>query len=151
MRRLLLAIAVGALLAGCGDDGSADGDSGTDTSLEAPTGDASAAPSTSTKVKLARIGSFDQPVYVAQPPGSSDLYVVERAGRIKRVRDGGGAPDTALEIADQVADEGEQGLLSVAFPPDFQSSRLLYVYLTGNDRNQHVVEYRANEDGTIEE
>ena len=100
------------------------------------------------EVALEKIGEFDQPDYVAQPPGSTDLYVVERPGRIRIVRDGRTLDEPALDIADQVSDSGqEQGLLSV-FPPDFQDSRLLYVYFTGNDQDQHVVEYRANDDGT---
>jgi glucose/arabinose dehydrogenase len=48
-----------------------------------------------------------------------------------------------------VSDSGEQGLLSIAFAPDFQSSRLLYAYFTGNDQDQHVVGYRAGDDGTV--
>ena len=31
-------------------------------------------------MRLEKIGDFDQPTYVAQPPGSNDLYVVEQGG-----------------------------------------------------------------------
>jgi glucose/arabinose dehydrogenase len=77
--------------------------------------------------------------------------VVERPGRLRIFRDGDVVSEPALDISDQVVAEGEQGLLSVAFDPDFESSGLLYVYFTGNDQDQHVVEYRAREDGTVEE
>jgi glucose/arabinose dehydrogenase len=87
---------------------------------------------------------------VTQPPGGEDLYVVEQPGRVRIVRDGRTLPDPALDIADQVSDSGEQGLLSIEFAPDFQSSRLLYAYFTGNDQDQHVVSYRARDDGTID-
>ena len=60
------------------------------------------------------------------------------------------APEPALDISGQVSDRGEQGLLSIAFAPDFQSSRLLYAYFTGNDQDQHVVEFKANDDGTVD-
>ncbi len=102
-------------------------------------------------VKLARIGEFDQPTYIAQAPGTDDLYVVEREGRLRIVRPGEVLDEPALDISDQVVAEGEQGLLSVAFPPDFQSSRLLYLYFTSNDQDQHVVEYRARDDGAVDE
>ncbi len=127
-------------------------------------GDAEPAPETATRANppatgtnragaptLEKIGNFDRPDYIVQAPGSDDLYVVEQPGRIRIVRDGRTLPEPALDIADEVSDSGEQGLLSVAFPPDFQSSRLAYVYFTGNDQDQHVVEYRANDDGTIDE
>src|SRR5215211_7250249 len=144
--RFLIPVLVGAaLIAGCGDGGS--GSSTTTTS-----GSTAEVPSQpSGKVTLQKIGEFDQPDYVAQPPGSDDLYVVERPGRIRIVRDGQTLPEPALDIADQVSAEGEQGLLSVAFPPDFESSRLLYVYFTGTDQDQHVVEYSAAEDGAVDE
>ena len=71
-----------------------------------------------TRARAGKIGEFDQPDYVAQPPGSTDLYVVERPGRIQIVRDGRTLDEPALDIADQVSDSGqEQGLLSVAFRP----------------------------------
>ncbi|HEX6587217.1 MAG TPA: PQQ-dependent sugar dehydrogenase [Solirubrobacterales bacterium] len=88
---------------------------------------------------------------MAQPPGSADLYVVEQPGRLRIVRDDRILSEPALDISDQVSDSGEQGLLSVAFPPDFQSSRLLYVYFTGNEGDQHVVEYRADDGGAVDE
>jgi glucose/arabinose dehydrogenase len=151
---VVLALAAqAALIAGCGGD---DGDSMQATS---PAATNTAAGSTSSgggggsrkRVKLVPIGEFDQPTHIAQAPGTNDLYVVEREGRLRIVRSGEVLDDPALEISDQVVAEGEQGLLSVAFPPDFQSSRRLYLYFTGNDQDQHVVEYRARDDGTVEE
>jgi glucose/arabinose dehydrogenase len=144
--RFLIPVLVGAgLIAGCGDGGS-------DSSTPTTTGSTAQVPSQpSGKVTLQKIGDFDEPDYIAQPPESDDLYVVERPGRIRIVRDGKTLPEPALDIADQVSAEGEQGLLSVAFPPDFESSRLLYVYFTGTDQDQHVVEYSAADDGSVDE
>jgi glucose/arabinose dehydrogenase len=102
-------------------------------------------------VRLEKVGDFDQPVYVTQPPGSDDLYVVEREGSVRIVRDGEVVSSPALDIRDQVTADGEeQGLLSVAFPPDYQSSHLAYAYFTGNDQDQHVVEYSVNPDGSFD-
>jgi glucose/arabinose dehydrogenase len=147
---LLLLAAQAALIAGCGDD---DGGSATEPERTQPETTPTQAQQPSGRgVALEKIGEFDQPDYVAQPPGSTDLYVVERPGRIRIVREDRTLDEPALDIADQVSDSGEeQGLLSVAFPPDFQGSRLLYVYFTGNDQDQHVVEYRASDDGIAEE
>jgi glucose/arabinose dehydrogenase len=100
------------------------------------------------KVELTKIGDFDQPVFVAQPPGSEDLYVVEKPGRVQILRDG--KTTQALDISGKVSDSGEQGLLSLAFDPEFETTRLLYAYYTGNDQDQHVVEFRVSEDGTVD-
>ena len=52
-----------------------------------------------------------------------------------------------LDISDEVSDSGEQGLLSIAFAPDFAASRLLYAYFTDSDQDQRVVEFAMAEDG----
>jgi glucose/arabinose dehydrogenase len=142
-RTVLAASVASVLMAGCGD-GSSD-------SPPERTVAETQAPRASGKVSLEKIGDFDQPTYIAQAPGTDDLYVVEREGRLRIVRSGEVLDEPALDISDQVVAEGEQGLLSVAFPPDFQTSRRLYLYFTGNDQDQYVVEYRARDDGTVEE
>jgi glucose/arabinose dehydrogenase len=47
-----------------------------------------------------------------------------------------------LDITSLVTSGGEQGLLGLAFAPDYASSGLFYVYYTTKDGNQRVVEYR---------
>lgn len=144
---VLLAGFLAVLVAGCGGDGDDETTSRATTSAT-PTetaGDGGGG------VSLQRIGEFDQPTYIAQAPGSNDLYVVEKPGRLRIVRDGETLERPALDLSDEVSDDGEQGLLSVAFDPDFARSRLLYVYFTGSDQDQHVVEFRAGDDGVIEE
>jgi glucose/arabinose dehydrogenase len=149
---LLLGLAV-AVLAGCGDD-----DEET-TAQEATTSPATtSAEATETTgdgeggVALEKVGEFEEPTYVAQAPGTNDLYVVERGGRVRIVRDGQTLEQPALDLSADVTDEGEeQGMLSVAFDPDFARTRLLYVYFTGSDEDQHVVEFRAGADGVVEE
>jgi glucose/arabinose dehydrogenase len=133
-------VAPATLIAGCG--GGSDSDTGTTAAQQ---------PSESGQVRLEKVGDFDEPVYVTQPPGSEDLYVTERQGTVRIVRDGGTLSSPALDITDEVSSDGEeQGLLSVAFPPDFESSRLVYAYYTGNDQDQHVVGYTVADDGTFE-
>jgi glucose/arabinose dehydrogenase len=84
----------------------------------------------SAAVTLAQIGSFDQPVYVTAPAGdASRVFVVQRGGRIAVVR--GGVSSTFLDISGRVRSSGgEQGLLSMAFAPDYATSGTFYVYYT---------------------
>jgi glucose/arabinose dehydrogenase len=151
MTRRLAAVGLvaGIALAACGSDGgtSRAADS-TDASASTATG-ATTAPKASAAqakrgVRLVKVGGFKSPVYVTAPPGDSRrLMVVEQPGRIMVVRGGRTLATPFLDIRSQVSAGGEQGLLSVAFPPDYQSSGRFYVYFTdrtGGDNR--IVEYR---------
>jgi glucose/arabinose dehydrogenase len=136
------------LLAGCGSDPG-------NTDVKAPTVETPKPPdeappedlptgSGAGGVKLTKVGDFDEPVYVTQPPGNDrDLFVVERKGRIRVVRDGKPLPVPFLDISGEVATGfNEQGLLSMAFPPDYESSGLFYVYYTDTNGDIKIAEYR---------
>lgn len=98
-------------------------------------------------VELERIGQFDQPTFLAQPPGGRRaLYVVEQPGRIVRVS-GRGRTSTFLDISSRVACCGEQGLLGLAFSPDYGRSGRFYVNYTDRTGDTRVVEYRAERRG----
>ena len=133
------------LFLGCGGGGS---------SQPSPMGtaEATAAPAAEGRtaargVRLVRIGSFDNPVYVTAPPGDRRrVFVVEQAGRIRVVRGGRTLDTPFLDIRSQVRSGGEQGLLSMAFAPDFATSRRFYVYFTDRDGDQRILEYRAASD-----
>jgi glucose/arabinose dehydrogenase len=94
-------------------------------------------------VRLQRIGQFDQPVYVTQPAGEKDLFVVEQTGRIQRVGADGGPSRTFLDISRQVSCCGEQGLLSMAFSPDYKRDHLFYVDYTNKAGDTRVVEFEV--------
>jgi hypothetical protein len=82
-------------------------------------------------------GDFTTPMYVASPPGDTHrLFVVERAGVVKVVRDGTTLPTPMLDISSEVNTQGERGLLSIAFPPDFATTGLFYVYLASQPAGQ---------------
>lgn len=95
-------------------------------------------------VRLARIGSFDQPLYVTAPPGDkSRVFVVEQPGRIRIVRNGKVRSQPFLDVSGAISCCGEQGLLSMAFAPDYAKTGLFYVDYTNKAGDTRVVEYRA--------
>jgi glucose/arabinose dehydrogenase len=88
---------------------------------------------------------FEQPVFVAQPPGErDDLYVVERTGRVILVRDGEPLAEPFLDLRGDVSTGGEQGLLSMAFAPDFERSGRFFVDYTDTGGDSWIVEYRRS-------
>src|SRR4051794_22214220 len=102
------------------------------TTLPAPTaGPAVCAAPASAALHLSSIGDFISPVYVTAPPGDPHrVFVVEQAGRIIEVRDGVKQSQAFLDITSSVKPGGEQGLLSMAFAPDYATSGRYYVYYT---------------------
>ena len=148
MRRAgVIVLATAALVAACGS-----GDSGNAASPAATTA-ATAAPSATPTpaagqaqnrgVRLQRIGRFRSPVFVTSPPGDRRrLFVVEQAGRVRVMVGGRLRSAPFLDIRSQVTAGSEQGLLSLAFAPDYASSGRFYVYFTDNAGDQRVVEYK---------
>ena len=144
---VVLLFGVSSVAAGCGDD---DETTATGTgAATAPARDAGAPPvgDGGGGVRLAKVGEFDAPLYVAQPPGESrDLYVVEKGGRIIRVDDGSAAPEPFLDLSDEVSTGSEQGLLSVAFAPDYERSGRFYVDFTDRAGDTRIQEFRRDPD-----
>jgi glucose/arabinose dehydrogenase len=99
-------------------------------------------------VRLVKIGDFQQPLYVTAPPGDRRrIFVVEQPGRIMVVRGGKRLPTPFLDIRSKVTSGGEQGLLSMAFAPDYAQSGLFYVYYTERSGTESIWEYhRASDD-----
>ena len=62
--------------------------------------------------------------------GSGRLFVVEQEGRILIIKDGVIQEIPFLDISGQVSCCGEQGLLNVAFPPEYAVKRHFYVSYT---------------------
>jgi len=95
-------------------------------------------------VELRKVGEFDSPVHVDNAPGFKNfVFVVERPGTIRVVRRKRTLRAPFLDIRDRVECCGEEGLLSVAFAPDYKRSGRFYVYYTvrGGEINR-VAEYR---------
>lgn len=93
--------------------------------------------------------SLSSPLHAAAPasePGR--LYVVEQGGTIRLLVHGKLRAQPFLDIRRLVVSGGEQGLLSVAFHPQFAKNHRFYVDYTDLDGNTRVVEYRASKDGT---
>ena len=97
------------------------------------------------RLETQRLADFDHPTALAELNG--DLYVTERSGRVRVLRDGRGRPRTLLDLRGKVGTEGERGLLGVAVAPDGAHLYLSYIDRGGDNR---LDEY-AVRDGELDE
>lgn len=97
------------------------------------------------------------PIYLTAPANDPRLFVVERAGRIRIVRDGTLLSAPYLDISALTSTDGERGLLSMAFDPAYASNGRFYVYYTAADGAITVSRFQvssanpdvANPSGTV--
>jgi glucose/arabinose dehydrogenase len=152
--RSALAIATVALLAACSSGEPAATEAEPAPTTSAHTGAETTTEDTATEatppdqpsaLKLTRVASgLDSPLHVASTPSEPNrVYVVEQEGLIRVIEGGRVREQPFLDIEDLVKAGGEQGLLSLAFHPDYERNRLFYVNYTDVNGDTRVVEYRA--------
>ena len=85
-------------------------------------------------------GGLVRPDYLTHA-GDDRLFVVEQPGRIRIIAGGQLLDRPFLDIADKVTTDGnEQGLLSVAFHPDYQTNGQFFVNYTRQKDGATVIE-----------
>jgi glucose/arabinose dehydrogenase len=132
LRALIVTAAAALALAACGDELDA---------IEPP------APATEQggahHFDVERIASgLNRPVWVGAAPGDPDaLWVLEQPGRV--VRMAGDRRTTLLDLTGQVLTGAEQGLLGIAFHPDFATNRRLFLHWSDRRGDTRVGEFRA--------
>jgi glucose/arabinose dehydrogenase len=97
-------------------------------------------------VRLLEIASgLSFPLYLTAPTGDlSRLFIVEKTGGIRIVKDGTLLPEPFLDISGQVSGGMEQGLLGLAFPPDYASSGRFVVHYTDNAGNTRLSVFQVS-------
>jgi len=92
------------------------------------------------KVVFAR--GFDAPVLLTHAPRElGAVYVVEQSGKVIRLRSG--RRTVLLDVRRQVVSGGEQGLLGLAFHPNYAKNQLFYVAYTSRGGANTVARYRS--------
>lgn len=87
------------------------------------------------QVRLALVtDGLNKPVAIANA-GEERLFVVQQAGLIRVVKGGKLLTEPFLDLRDETKSSGEQGLLGLAFPPDYATSGRFYVYYTDTAGN----------------
>lgn len=85
------------------------------------------------------------PIHVAAAPNdSARLFIVQRSGLIRVMRDGQVLPTPFLDIRSQVSLEGDFGLFSIAFHPDYAENGLFYVCYVRPDSTAVLERYQVS-------
>jgi glucose/arabinose dehydrogenase len=96
---------------------------------------------------LVHFARFVFPTYVAGTPADpAAVYVLERTGRIWIVRYGHRIRHPFLDLHTDIrlAPNSEQGLLSLAFAPDYAQSGIYYVYYTNRQGDIRLIQFRRS-------
>ncbi|WP_423193944.1 PQQ-dependent sugar dehydrogenase [Cupriavidus sp. H18C2] len=100
------------------------------------------------RLSLAAVaGGLDAPIYLTAPANDPRLFVVERPGRIRVIRNGALLGTPFLDISSLTTTDGERGLLSMAFDPDFATNGRFFVYYTDTGGAITVARYRVTTPG----
>jgi glucose/arabinose dehydrogenase len=75
-------------------------------------------------------GSLVDPVGVATPPGDDRLFVPERGGLVRLIKNGVVQTTPFLDVSANLYTSSESGLLSIAFHPSFAQNHFVYVLYT---------------------
>jgi glucose/arabinose dehydrogenase len=101
---------------------------------------------------------LNQPIFLASPPGDTTrIFVLERPGRIRVVQNGAVLAAPFLDISARVSTQGERGMLSFAFHPQYAQNGWLFVHFnnlagdivverfTASAANSHVANAQSTE------
>ena len=114
--------------------------------LLGPTPSAAAVAPSRIHLGLSQVATgFSHPLLVTHAgDGSGRLFVVEQTGKIRIVKDGSVVADSFLDLSVSVSSGGEQGLLGLAFHPNYRVNGRLYVSYTDITGTSVIREYRVS-------
>ena len=88
---------------------------------------------------------LDRPNYVTSPLGDRRVFVTERKGGIAIIENDQLREERFIDLSDRVKAFGiEQGLLGLAFHPEYATNGRFYVYFTDEDDQNRVQELRVD-------
>ena len=139
MRRLVTSIAAAAALVAAGCSGG-DPRDGID-----PVDPATAKGERNSFAVQKVVTGLNRPTWAGVAPGDDDaIWVLEQPGRVVRLE--GGRREVVIDLSGEVKLGAEQGLLGIAFHPDYDRNGRLYLHYSDKKGDTRVVEYTRKGD-----
>jgi len=129
------------------------------TATTAPEGTDTTAPTTTVPVVVGEPGDISAlqlrlqqvasgvpfPVFATSLPGDERVFVLERGGRVRVIDSNGLREEPFLDLTDRVGSGGiENGLLGMAFHPDYAANGRIFVYYTDTDLDSRLSEFTSS-------
>ena len=93
------------------------------------------------RLRYEEVANLPYPIHAEPVPGAELMAIASKEGTVWLWSEAGIDPVPLLDISDRVRNRGEQGLLGLAFAPDFADSRRLFVHYTAHDGDTVIAEY----------
>ena len=91
------------------------------------------------------VEGLEQPLLVTNTGDGSDRqFIVEQVGRIRIVRDGELLAEPFLDVSEFITAGGEQGLLGLAFHPEYRANGRFFINYTDLEGDTVVAEYQGD-------
>ncbi len=95
------------------------------------------------------VSGLSSPVWLTAPQGDTRLFIVEKTGRVRIVRNGALVPTPFLDLSSEVSGGSEQGLLGLAFHPRYAVNGLFYASYTDRTGDSRLDEFRVGGDPAV--
>lgn len=89
------------------------------------------------------------PVYVTSPPNDPRLFIVEQNGRVRVISNGTLLSQPFLDLTSRVRFGGEQGLLSIAFHPQYATNGFFFVNFTDSRGDTRVERFKVSSNPNV--
>ena len=89
---------------------------------------------------------FSFPLLLTAPAGDARLFVVEKGGLIKVVKNGAVLATPFLDVSSLISNGGEQGLLGLAFDPQYAANGRFFISYTNRDGDNVLAAYQVSTD-----
>jgi glucose/arabinose dehydrogenase len=92
---------------------------------------------------------LELPLFATAPDNDPRLFIVEQSGRIRIVEDGTVRDAPFLDLSGRVSTGNEQGLLGLAFHPDYANNGRFFINYTDEAGDTQIVAYTVSAEPTV--
>ncbi|MGI9037886.1 MAG: PQQ-dependent sugar dehydrogenase [Gemmatimonadota bacterium] len=147
--RLLMCVSLLCVSASCANDAPGAPGGGPNPGAD-PVPDPGADPDAGSGLVLAPVlDGLQRPVHLISPPGDERIFIVEKGGLVRILENGALLPAPFLDLQAVVSVSGEQGLLSLAFHPDYATNGSFFVDYTDTEGDTRVERYQVSADPDV--
>lgn len=102
------------------------------------------------RIALQEVASgLSTPLFLAAPRNDARLFIVERTGRVRIVKNGVLNATPYLDLSARIATTGEGGLLSIAFDPDYATNGFVYADFVDTSGNIAIERFHVSADPDV--